>query len=113
MRYLLELVKSLMKMIMTGEMMVMDILEQYVYPFLQACATLLIPLNTERISEHNWIEALESIMRIILEIWIAHLAPQELFLQNSRPLFSLMIFFNIKKKNLYHNQFELKKVSLE
>ena len=39
-------------------MIVMDILEQYVWPFgvLQACATLLILQNTQRISGQNWIE---------------------------------------------------------
>ena len=52
--------------------MVIDILEQYFYPFLQACTTLLILLNTQRIPGQNWIEPLESTMRIILAIWRAH-----------------------------------------
>ena len=47
---------------------VIDLLEQYVGPFLQACATLLILLNTQRISRKNWTETLESTMRMIIKI---------------------------------------------
>ena len=95
-------------------MTVIEILEQYVWHFLQSCATLSIMLNTQSISGQNWIEPLASTMRIILAIWRAHPVPQELFIQNYRPLFSLMNFFKMKKKhNPQHNQFELKAVSLE
>ena len=64
--------------------MVIEILEQHVWDFLQACATLLILLNTQRISGKNWIEPLASTMRIIIEIWRAHPAPQGFFIQKSR-----------------------------
>ena len=81
--------------------------------FLQSCATLLILLNTQRISGQNWIEPLASIMRIIIEIWRAHPTSQELFIKNYWPLFSLMKFFKMTKMhNIQHIQFELKKVSL-
>ena len=81
---------------------------------LLACATLLILLNIQRIFGKNWIEPLESTMRIFIAIWGAHSEPQEFFIQNSRPLLSLMKLFKFKKKqNLPHSQFELKKVSLE
>ena len=93
--------------------MVIDLLEQYVGPFLQACATLLILLNTQSIYGKNWIDTLVSTMRIIIAIWRAHPSPQDLFIQNSRPLLSLMNLFKMKKNhNLPHNQFKLKKVSL-
>ena len=45
----------------------LDILEQYVWPFLQAWATLLILLNTKRISGKKWIEPLASTMRILYQ----------------------------------------------
>ena len=95
-------------------MTVLELLEEYVRPFLQACATLFILLNTQRISTQNWIKPLERTMRIIIEIWRAQPAPQELFIQNSHPLLSLIKLFKMKKKqNLPHSQFKLKKVSLE
>ena len=94
-------------------MIVIDLMEQYVRPFLQACATLLILQNTQRMSGQNWIEPLGSKMRIIIEIWRAHLEPKDLFIKNSQPLLSLMNFFKMKKKqNILHSQFELNKVSL-
>ena len=95
-------------------MMQIEILERYVWPFLQYFSTLLILLNTQRIFGQNWIEPLGRKMRIIIEIWRAHLEPQDLFIQNYWPLLSLMNLFKIKKKqNLPHSQFELNKVSLE
>ena len=47
-------------------MTVIELLEQYVGPFLQACATLFILLITQRISGQIWIEPLASTMRIII-----------------------------------------------
>ena len=97
-------------------MAVIELLEQYVWPFggLQACATLLILQNTQRIFGKNWIEPLGSTIRIIIEIWRAYLEPQDLFIQKSQPLLSLMNLFKMKKdQNLLHSQFELKKISLQ
>ena len=62
-------------------MMVIEILEQYVWPFLLACATLLVLLNTQRISGQNWTEPLVSTMRIIIALWILNPAPQYFFTQ--------------------------------
>ena len=94
--------------------MVIDILEEYVFMFLLACTSLLILQNTQWIAGQNWIEPSGSTMRIIIEIWGAHSEQQDLFIQNSHPLLSLMNFFKMKKKhNLPHSQFKLKKVSLE
>ena len=91
-------------------MTVIEIFEQYVWPFLLDCATLLVLLNTQRISGQNWTEPLTSIMRIIIALWKSHLAPQEFFTQKYQPLLSLMKLFKMKKKqNLLHSQFELKK----
>ena len=82
--------------------------------FSPSCTTLLILLNTQRISGQNWIEPLASTMRIIIALWSAHPAPQEFLIQKSRPLLSLMKLFKMKKKkNLLHSQFEWKKVSLQ
>ena len=111
---LLDLVKSLRRMRMSGLMMVIEILEQYLWPFLQACTTLLNLLNTQRISGQNWIEPLSSTMRIIIAIWREHPTSQELFIQNYRHKFYLMKLFKMnKKQNLPHSQFELEKISLE
>ena len=94
--------------------MVIELLEQYVWPFLLACATLLVLLNTHRISGQNSTEPLTSTMRIIIVLWRSQPAPQEFFTQNTYPILSLIKLFKMKKKqNLLHNQFELKKVSLE
>ena len=91
-----------------------ELLEVYVWPFLQACATLMFLLNTQRIFRQNWIEPLASTMRIIIEIWRVKPKPQDLFIQNHFPLLSLMSLINMNKvHNIPHNQFELKKVSLE
>ena len=79
-------------------MTVIDIMEQCARPFLQACATLLILQNTQKISGQNWIEPLGSKMRIFIEIWREHSEPQDLSTQNSQPLLSLMKFFKMKKK---------------
>ena len=80
----------------------MYILEQYVWPFLQSCTTLLILVNTQRISGQNWIEPLESTTRIIIEIWREHPTPHEFFIQKSQPLLSPMKLFKIKKKKNLH-----------
>ena len=89
--------------------MVRDILEQYVWPFHQACSNFLNLLNTQRIYGNNWTEPLESTMRIIIVLWRLQPTPQELFSQKSQPLLSLMKLFKMKKKrNLLHSQFELK-----
>ena len=42
----------------------------------QACTTLLILLNTQRIYGQHWIEFWESTMRILLAMWRVPLAPQ-------------------------------------
>ena len=62
-------------------MTVIELLEQYVWPFLQACATLLILLNKQRISGQNWTKPLASTMRIIIALWRLHPEPQEFFTQ--------------------------------
>ena len=95
-------------------MTVIDPLEQYVCPFLLACATLLVLLNTQRISGQNWTKPLARTIRIIIVLWRLHPAPQEFFTQNSQPLLSLMKLFKMKmKQNLLHIQFELQKVSMK
>ena len=71
-------------------MTVIEPLEQYVWPFLLACTTLLILLNTQRISGQYWTEPLASTMRIIIVLWRSQPAPQDFFTQNSQPLLSLM-----------------------
>ena len=67
-------------------MKVIDLLDQYVYPFLLACATLLVLLNTQKIYGQNWTEPLESTMRIIITLWRSHITPQEFFTQYYHPL---------------------------
>ena len=85
-------------------MTVIDILEQHVWPFLLACATLLVLLNTQRISGRNWTKPLERTMRIIIALWRSHTAPQEFFTQNYWPLLSLMKLFKMKNKAKFSTQ---------
>ena len=50
-----------------------------------ACATSLNLLNSQRICGQNWKETLESIVRIIIALWRAHV------IKNSQPMRTLLV----------------------